>query len=298
MPETHKLVGTLVGLAIGDAIGTTVEFSRRGTFPLITDMVGGGPFCLEAGQWTDDTSMALCLGASLKRGFDPEDQMIRYLSWWREGYMSSTGMCFDIGTTTVNALRSYESDRNPFSGSDDPCSSGNGALMRIAPVAIKYHDDENLNKYAEDCTKTTHGSKVCIDSSVYFCNAIKRAYNCNGNISNIYKDFIIKDDDVYCAELADIAQGTFLSKTYEELSNSGYVVDSLESALWCFYHTENFKDAILSAVNLGGDADTIGAICGQIAGAYYGMHGIPREWVDKLYQVDMIIDLAISLCKE
>ena len=130
--------GCLIGLAVGDAIGTTVEFKPRVSFDPVTDMVGGGCFNLEPGQWTDDTSMALCLSESLveKNGFDAFDQMQRYLKWYRTGYRSSTGTCFDIGGTTAEALRKFEKTDDPFSGSTDSHSSGNGSLMRLAPVPM------------------------------------------------------------------------------------------------------------------------------------------------------------------
>ncbi len=124
--------GCLLGLACGDAIGTTVEFLPRGTFPPLTDMVGGGPFRLNPGEWTDDTSMALCLASSLveKGKFDALDQMERYLRWFDDGYMSSNGRCFDIGTTVRGALGRFRHSREPFSGSLDPYSAGNGCIMR------------------------------------------------------------------------------------------------------------------------------------------------------------------------
>ena len=130
--------GALLGLAVGDALGTTLEFKAPGTFKPITDLVGGGPFGLKPGQWTDDTSMALCLAESLieKRGFDPKDQMDRYCRWWKEGYLSSTGTCFDIGITVKTALAHYLRSGEPFAGSTDPFTAGNGSLMRLAPVAI------------------------------------------------------------------------------------------------------------------------------------------------------------------
>ncbi|WP_237113777.1 ADP-ribosylglycohydrolase family protein [Pseudoalteromonas rubra] len=135
-----KIIGSLVGLACGDAVGTTLEFASRGSFEPIEDMVGGGPFNLKKGQWTDDTSMALCLAHSLlhKNAFDPTDQMIRYCDWYNDGYMSSNGKCFDIGMTVSDALRKYQETRNPFSGSIDKFSSGNGSIMRLAPIPIYY----------------------------------------------------------------------------------------------------------------------------------------------------------------
>ncbi|MGA1198430.1 MAG: ADP-ribosylglycohydrolase family protein, partial [Candidatus Latescibacterota bacterium] len=118
----------MLGLAVGDALGTTLEFQSPGSFEPLTDMVGGGPFGLDVGQWTDDTSMALCLAESLIAcdGFDPKDQMDRYVRWWRDGYMSVTGHCFDIGNTVRNALFNYQKTGDPFSGSQDPNAAGNG----------------------------------------------------------------------------------------------------------------------------------------------------------------------------
>jgi ADP-ribosyl-[dinitrogen reductase] hydrolase len=136
----ERYAGCLVGLAVGDAVGTTVEFKSRGSFPPVTDMTGGGPFGLRPRQWTDDTSMALCLGESLLAhgGFNPRDQMGRYLNWWKWGYMSATGSCFDIGLTVRAALERYEKTGEPYSGSLDPETAGNGSLMRLAPVVLFY----------------------------------------------------------------------------------------------------------------------------------------------------------------
>lgn len=159
--------GALLGLACGDAVGTTVEFSPRGSFPEVTDMVGGGPFRLKAGQWTDDTSMALCLATSLveQGGIDAKDQLVRYCRWWREGYLSSTGRCFDIGNTISAALRRFEQTGRVDAGSTDPHTAGNGSIMRLAPVAIFYHRDigECMAQAAES-SKTTHGAEECLDA--------------------------------------------------------------------------------------------------------------------------------------
>ena len=138
MNRRERYRGCLLGLAVGDALGTTLEFCRPGSFTPITDMVGGGPFRLKPGQWTDDTSMALCLASSLteRGGFDARDQMERYVRWWREGYWSSTGRCFDIGNTTSAALSRFQKTGDPFAGSTDPHAAGNGSLMRLAPVPL------------------------------------------------------------------------------------------------------------------------------------------------------------------
>lgn len=135
--------GSLLGLAAGDALGTTAEFKAPGTFSPLKDIVGGGPFNLKPGQWTDDTSMALCLAESLvsRNGFDAQDQMERYSRWRNEGYLSSTGRCFDIGNTVSQALVRFARTGDPFAGFADPRSAGNGSLMRLAPVPLFFAED-------------------------------------------------------------------------------------------------------------------------------------------------------------
>ena len=154
--------GALLGLAAGDALGTTVEFSRPGTFTPITDIVGGGPFKLEPGQWTDDTSMALCLAESLleRNGFDPVDQLQRYVRWFRQGHHSSTGTCFDIGNTVRDALSRFERTGEPWCGSTDSHTAGNGSLKRLAPISLfLMRDPETAIARAADSSRTTQRLK-------------------------------------------------------------------------------------------------------------------------------------------
>jgi ADP-ribosylglycohydrolase len=152
---------------VGDALGTTLEFRSPGTFAPITDMVGGGPFNLKLGQWTDDTSMALCLAESLIacKGFNPKDQMERYVRWWKEGHLSSTGKCFYIGNTARSSLSAFLRTGNFMSGPTDPRAAGNGSLMRLAPVPMFYanNPEEAIEKSGES-SRTTHGASVCIDA--------------------------------------------------------------------------------------------------------------------------------------
>jgi len=293
MDINDKFKGCLVGLACGDAVGTTLEFKPRGTFEPITDMIGGGPFDLMPGQWTDDTSMALCLAYSLlhKNGFDPIDQMNRYCNWYQYGYMSSTGKCFDIGATVASALNLYLKTGNPFSGSIEERSSGNGSLMRLAPIAIFYYfNTDDLIRYAGESSRTTHGSAECIDACKYFASLLVTAFSTDEK-SELIKTFYQPTS----GKVAAIAEGNYLQKNYEQLTGSGYVIESLESALWCFHRSTNFKDAILLAANLGSDADTTAAICGQIAGAFYGYESIPYEWRNRLYENNELAALAMKL---
>ena len=160
--DLDRYRGCLLGLAVGDAIGTTVEFKARGSFVPVTDMTGGGVFNLKPGQWTDDTSMALCLAESLveKNDFDAHDQMTRYLDWYQNGYLSSTGRCFDIGGTTRQALEKFKATGKPMSGSKHPSSAGNGSLMRLAPVAMFYAPNlARAQFFAAKSSRTTHAAK-------------------------------------------------------------------------------------------------------------------------------------------
>lgn len=289
--------GALAGLACGDAIGTSVEFMARGTFPELTGMIGGGKFNLQPGEWTDDTSMALCLAHSLlyRQGFDPVDQMNRYCNWYNYGYMSSTGECFDIGYTTVLALRKYLDDKNPFAGSLDPASAGNGALMRLAPVAMYYAQDEAaLFRYAGESTRTTHGTREAVECSRLFGLQLRAAL-CGGTKDDILS---IAYPEPLSPNVAQLAGREFLSKPVERIKGSGYCVQSLEAALWCFWHTRSFKEAVLKAANLGDDADTTAAICGQLAGAFYGIQQISDEWIGKLAMSEEILGLSDRLFAE
>jgi ADP-ribosyl-[dinitrogen reductase] hydrolase len=295
MNEVDRFRGSLLGLACGDAIGTTVEFKVRGTFSPLTDMVGEGPFDLQPGEWTDDTSMALCLATSLveTQGFDARDQMDRYLKWHQDGYLSSIGTCFDIGRTTYIALHRYKETGEPFSGSTDPSSAGNGSLMRLAPVVLFYFpDQERILHYSAESSRTTHGAAECLDACRLFGDMLFRT------LGGADKQEILLGtgpEMVTADSLKSIAQGGYMNKAAISIHGTGYVVESLEAALWSFWVSDSFEQAILTAANLGDDADTTAAICGQIAGAYYGEQGIPNGWLARLVMRERIGELAAQL---
>lgn len=302
MQPIERYRGCLLGLATGDAVGTTLEFESPGSFTPLEDMVGGGPFNLQPGQWTDDTSMALCLAESLveRRGFDPVHQLETYCRWLREGYHSSTGRCFDIGNTTYNALFKFEQTREPYCGSTDSWSAGNGSIMRLAPVPLFYaqHPEEAIARSGES-SRTTHAATTAIDACRYLGGLLV------GAVNGASKDELLSegyspipgywDTHPLITEIAQIAQGSFKQKNPPEIQGTGYVVRSLEAALWAFYHSQSFAEGCLLAVNLGDDADTTGAVYGQIAGAFYGELGIPPHWRSQLTQQDLIISLAERL---
>jgi ADP-ribosyl-[dinitrogen reductase] hydrolase len=294
MDVRERFRGCLLGLAVGDAVGTTVEFEPRSSFTPLTDMLGGGPFQLKAGQWTDDTSMALCLAASLVEmgDFDAIDQMNRYCKWFEQGYMSSIDYCFNIGNTVRSALVEYKHTGNPFSGATNRMSAGNGSLMRLAPIPIFYYPDrEKIRWFSGESSRTTHGANEAAEACQLFGDMLYRAF------SGAEKDEILFSPVEYLSEpaLQAIAHGDYQQKSINQIRGTGYVVASLEAAVWCFWKAETYKDAVLAAANLGDDADTTAAICGQIAGAYYGEKEIPSSWLQKLAKRKEIVNLANKL---
>ena len=302
-PTTRdRFRGCLLGLAAGDALGTTLEFQPPGTFEPISDMVGGGPFGLRPGQWTDDTSMALCLATSLVEcsGFDAADQMRRYVRWMHDGYLSSTGACFDIGNTVLGALSRFLRHGDPDAGSTEPRTAGNGSLMRLAPVPMYFAGNaaEAIARSA-DSSRTTHGALEAVDACRYYAGLLI------GALGGVDKNTLLSpgyspvdglwQHDPLADKVAHIAEGSFKHRNPPEIRGTGYVVDALEAALWAFHHSDSFRDGALLAVNLGDDADTTGAIYGQIAGAHYGAEAIPPSWRTKLTMLTEITTLADQL---
>jgi ADP-ribosyl-[dinitrogen reductase] hydrolase len=291
----YRYHGALLGLAAGDALGTTLEFKRPGTFSTISNMIGGGSFNLRAGDFTDDTSMALCLGESLVqcRGFDPVDQMKRYVRWWQDGYLSATGRCFDIGITIAGALSNYLKTGDPFAGSTDPYSAGNGSLMRLAPIPLAFRaTPEQALWYAGESSRTTHGALAAVDACKLFAAMILAALN------GASKEAILSPTLYHSQlvpEIREIADGSYKAKNPPAIAGTGYVVKSLEAALWAFYRSDTFEKGALLAANLGDDADTTAAVFGQIGGAMYGVDAISTGWREKLAMREFIEQMADDL---
>ncbi len=235
---------------------------------------------------------ALVIRLVTKKEFDPKDQMNRYCNWWHYGYMSSNGTCFDIGMTVQGALQRYQVSGESYSGSDDPRSVGNGSIMRIAPIAIAFHNSGDLlREYSRQSSRTTHACTEALDACELFTALLVRATE-EGSISDVFENIELSTSS---EGLKNIASGQFLSRNYKDIRGSGYVVESLEAALWCFANSDSFKDALILAINLGDDADTTGAVCGQIASAYYGLQGIPHEWSSAIVYRNEIQELADDL---
>lgn len=277
---TDRGLGAFLGLAVGDAVGTALEFAQRDAIPPLIDMVGGGPFKLTPGQWTDDTAMALALADSLAhdRRLDERDLMERFVSWRDDGTYGCTGRCFDIGVTTTKALNRYNSSGDPIAGSTDPKSAGNGSLMRLAPVALAHWRDRAvLADVAARQSRTTHAATEAVDACVLYADILADAI-----AGKPRSEVLAPRHGGGSLLLSEIAGGGWRGKHRGEIHSSGYVIHSLEAALWCVGRTSDFRSAVLLAANLGDDADTTAAITGQLAGALYGMSGIPADWLAKL----------------
>lgn len=294
--DKNKAKGMLYGLYAGDILGGPLEFQTLDGVDTITEYISGGVHKLKKGEFTDDTSMALALMHSLtENGFDKKDQLNKYLKWMLNGEYSSKGFCFDIGLATVNALNFYKISGIENAGKTDLYSAGNGSLMRLAPVSLWAYNKGGLNEmihYSRESSKTTHGSLTVLDSLNYFSSIIFKILNGEKDKNEILKADIealgITSDIV----IDDLINGNFLNTEKYDLDPTGFIVNSLICSIWAFYNTNNFKDALIKAVNIGGttyaDSDTIGAITGQIAGAYYGYDSIPENYINDMACKDML----------
>lgn len=287
----NRMKGCFYGCAVGDALGCPLEFKWRDTLPEVREMIptdshGGLP----AGSWTDDTSMMLCLAASMAaRGglVNAESELAHYVEWFRKGYLGVNGTCVDIGTTTKRSLRYYiingKSIEDDESEEADEMDQGNGSLMRIAPVPIFCWKNPDKAYHFGYCSSlTTHKHRNCamvcgiISYVLAECIATQRTKT---EVLAYLKQWQYFSNE---SRLREILGGGFLEKTRDQISSSGYVMDTLEAALWAFFRTDDFESGAILAVNLGRDADTVGAVYGTIAGAFYGFNAIPARWITAL----------------
>lgn len=312
MDLKNRFLGCLVGLAVGDAYGTTYEFKNRARMPieLPDDIIGGGPFDMKPGEWTDDTSMALCLAESLvEKDWAPHDQMYRYTKWWQEGYNSVKGECFDIGGATSRALSWYNMNEGKQYVQDTQ-AAGNGVLMRLAPIPLYYFNQnscENTLNFSSFQSVMTHPSSQSIECSMLMGAMINKILSGERDKMKILNFDTLLDEkskqtynEIYekysCHEngrIESIKRVEYKDVSAEKISGDGYCVYTFEAALWAFLSTDNFKDGLKKVVALGDDTDTTGAVYGQIAGAYYGIENIP--WVEKIAWIDKIKKLAEDL---
>lgn len=300
----QKYRGCLLGLAVGDALGAPIEMKEPGTFALVSDMIGGGYFNLAPGEWTDDTALALCSAESLiRRGkFDPHDHLSRFLRWYRHGYMSTRPEAFGIGLVTAGALMRFESTGEDFCGPTGEHTPHNGSLMHLAPVPLVYANNpvEGI-RLAGEVSRLTHGARDAVDACRYLAALIIGAVHgydkavllsplFDAVAPGIWSQAPLSPVITHIAELTDGREPPTIDRiNYADASTA------LRAALWAFSTTDMFKDGLLAAVNLGWDADTMGAVYGQLAGAYYGEAHIPLEWQQKVAKSRFIISLADQL---
>lgn len=293
--DKDKFYGCFVGLAVGDALGAPLEFTRPGSFEPITDMIEGGKLLIKKGEFTDDTSMALCLADSLIRsnGFDPRGQMDNYCEWTLHGRFSSRDYAFGFGQTFMTTFHKYRKTGDPFAGSVNPKRPGNGCIMRLAPIPLFFFpNEEQTVHYSGESSRTTHGHPESVFASRLF-----------GRILFLALSGKSKEEILFGAipepgapdNIQQIASGAYKDKMESEIESTFFAGKCLEAALWCFWHSGNFREAVLKAANLGGEADSTACVCGQIAGAFYGYDDIPKSWIENLVKRGMIIDMADRL---
>jgi len=301
--------GVLIGLAVGDAMGAAVEFSSPGSFAPVTGYRNGGPHGLEAGEWTDDTSMALALADSIASvGWDLNDQARRYVEWWKTGKYSVNGRCFDIGITTSHALNNFQANQDALaSGDTSERASGNGSIMRLAPVPIRYAElypnkIEELSCLADESSLPTHPSEQCRSACRYLAIVLAALVRGEDRAAVLSPDWrplrLLNDIKPLHALIQKVAQGSFRNKQPPAIEGSGWVVKSLEAALWAYHDADTFEESVLRAVNLGDDADTTGAISGQLAGAFWGESNIPGSLRSGLARMDMLENALAGIVGE
>ena len=289
----------IYGLVVGYALGVPVEFEKRDTYSII-DMVGYGTYNQPPGTWSDDTSLTLDLMEHLGEKSDLSILIDKFVSY-RDGYLTPFGYCFDIGIATNEAIERYLSGISPeVCGGKDERSNGNGALMRISPLVfllLKNFNLINQFKVIKKYTTVTHGHPRSIVASIIYFFLLKDMLF-NDSLPEVLDSVQIKLEEIfrqnseyweeYENHFKEIFDEEFYHKSREEIKSTGYVVDTLKACLWCVGTTNSFKDAVLKAVNLGEDTDTIGAITGTLAGAKYSFESIPKEWIEKLVNKALI----------
>ncbi|KAL8723743.1 MAG: hypothetical protein Q9225_000038 [Loekoesia sp. 1 TL-2023] len=318
LSAASRIRGSLYGLAICDALGGPVEFCRRGTFPPVTGLQYNSNFDLPPGCWTDDTSMTLCLAQSLidnNGAFVSQDQVKKYIRWYEEGYMSSIGKCFDIGNATRTALSIWRGHLKGKGTVEDMVQGqaavnkalkkkvqcGNGSLMRVSPIGLVFHKDPaKAIEYADLSSQVTHPYPTNSEACKIYTKLIAATFNnpSKADLASIVADWKFEDPDLQSQFKKYSNLDSWQVVNSERISSSGYVVHSLEASLWAFFTTATFEEGALRAVNLGDDADTVGAIYGGIAGAFYGVGALPISWLEGLEAkstVEAVVEVSLRL---
>lgn len=312
----QKVLGGILGFVVGDALGVPVEFESRDALRWnpVSGMRGYGSYNQPVGTWSDDSSMTLCTLQSLTHGLDYDDMMGRFLRWADEAYMTPWGEVFDMGKTTREALIRYAHGTAPLDcGADSEWENGNGSLMRILPLALYlYHlhcttgvSWRELLPIIHNVSKLTHPHPISLISCDIYCHithhllqgewlsdAISRSV---APLKEFYSQY--PEYSVWLDRFSRVDADVLSSLPEDEIMSDGYVLHTLETALWCLLHTNSYRDCMLTAVNLGSDTDTVAAIAGGLAGIYYGEEAIPEEWLDVIARLEDIRALCRDFCQ-
>ena len=303
----NKIRSVILGHAVADALGVPAEFAKRAELDAapVTDMEGYGTYPYPAGTWSDDTSMTLCaLEPMAKGGIDWVEIMDNFCRWFYNNEFTPTGECFDIGGACLSAIEKYHRLHLPpyTCGGEDERSCGNGSLMRILPFALFCEYGEYGGDWLDIihlASSLTHRHERCkVGCGIY--SIIVRKLLCRPDKASVCVG-LKRAGEVYAdnpelKKYGRIFDPGFASLDRNEIKSSGYVVDTLEAALWCFLTTDSYKECVLKAVNLGDDTDTVAAIAGGLAGALYGFDSIPAEWLDTLIKREYIEELCEKFC--
>jgi ADP-ribosyl-[dinitrogen reductase] hydrolase len=296
----------LFGLAVGDAVGVPVEFKSRTYLKEnpVTEMFGFGTHHQPIGTWSDDSSLSFCLAESLCVGYDLNDIAKNFVKWYNEELWTPHGKVFDIGIATTHAILNIAKGHQPdLCGGFSESDNGNGSLMRILPLVFylqKENDIEVIYQKVKEVSSVTHAhfrSVFACFIYVIYCLEIlkdKEKFEAYKNMKLVLSEFL-KDKSFNPVEIAlfdKILENDISKYNEKEIESSGYVLHSLEASFYCFLNSDSYEEAVLKAINLGGDTDTTGAIAGGLAGIYYGIENIPQRWIDNLARTNDIKDLA------
>ncbi len=308
---SEKIKSALLGVAVGDALGVPVEFKSRESISKnpVTEMIGYGTYNLPAGTWSDDSSLTFCLAEALTQKFDLNVIGQNFVKWAYENFWTPHGYVFDIGIATQQAIsRLARGEKPELAGGFDETDNGNGSLMRILPLLFYLLEKPINERYniIKKVSSITHGHIRSVISCFYYIEFAKQCLdsknkfeiyrNLQTEISNLLTSLSINPKEI--SKFDRLLKGNIAELDEDEIQSSGYVLHTLEASIWCLLKTNNYKDAVLKAVNLGNDTDTTGAVTGGLAGLLYGLDDIPKKWLQQIARYNDIENLAERLNKK
>ncbi len=294
MNTKSRVAGAFIGLAVGDAMGAPFERKEIGSFTYTKEMIGGGPYKLPVGAWTDETATALCLAQSLlvTHELNVHDLVERLKKWVENGENTSTGECIGIEQKLLNFVTNFDRNRKVNSDHIFQKAKGSSVLARVAPIACIHWDDlQSARRIAKQQSYLTHSSEIVAGSCEFLVLVLSHL------IAGREWRFILNmpTHNDWPDEIKAMVGGVWMHKSLPDLKSTKNVVDILEAACWFINKSDSFEDAVISAINLGGNSDTLGAVVGQIAGALYGLESIPIRWFDQLAKVEHLTDVAMQM---